>query len=104
MPETKQVGFRCHGPDQQRLGPAADSLDPGAEGPPCFTGEATENRVAILRPALMEEEGEAGFQLQEEVGPPTLIHTHHHSQKWPLLCPSGCPRGNGLRFEVCRPA
>lgn len=70
MPETKQVGVRCHGPDQQRLGPAANSLDPGAEGPPCFTGEATENRVAILRPALTEEEAEAGFQLQEEVGPP----------------------------------
>lgn len=64
-------------------------------------GEATENRVAILRPALTGEEAEAGlFQLREEAGPPTLMPTHCHSQKWPLPCPSGCPGGNGLHFEA----
>lgn len=71
-------------PLQHRLGPA--------EGPPCSTGEATEIRVAILRPALMGEEAAAGlFQLQEAAGTPTLIHTHRHSQKWPL---------RGLRASV----
>lgn len=46
-------------------------------------GEATENRVAILGPALQGEDAEPGFQLQEEVGTPTLTHIqHHHSQRW----------------------
>lgn len=50
-----------------------------------------ENRVAILGPALKGEEADPGFQLQEEMGTRALTHTRYHGQKWPLLCPAGCP-------------
>lgn len=50
MPETKQVGFQCHAPDQERREfhsrnrvarlPTAWAQE---ESPPCSVGEATEN-------------------------------------------------------------
>lgn len=71
MPETKQVGFQCHTPNQERwefhssngLAQLPTSWTREERVSPMLHGEATENQVAILGPAQQGEEAEPGFRL-----------------------------------------
>lgn len=105
MPETKQVGFRCHAPSQERR-----EFHSGERLARLPTARPQEERVPVLhggchrKPGGHFGAGPDGGGPREEAGARTRTHTSPRGQKWPLLCPAGRPGDNSLHPKACRPA